>query len=168
MYTWTTPYASPTVSGVTKGTISVPTLIPGDWSVTNRGIGEVTYISTVNGAGGLIHPAELYMRVSNPNDLYKDSKVPLAEQIAGLKGRTVYTRLRLFGTAVDSESNLDFSVPLTVSTTVTVPVGVNTSVANYNDALAVAISALSNAVTSGTVAPLSRVDAFAGGAVEFK
>lgn len=169
---WTMPYAAPSVSGVTAGTLSVPTLNPQDWNILKRQTGLVTYRTIADTSTNLIKGAELSIGTSLLVEPYKTGNgntrpVPLSAQIPGLQSQKVYCRISQYGECKDALNNV-YIAPVRMSITLEVPVGVDTTDANYKEMASLVISALSDAVTSGTVQIMSHVPDIAGGSIEIK
>lgn len=167
--TWTPAYTASNPTGVTSGTITVPTLLPSDWTVKSHTSDRSEYINR-NANGGY---SELQISTANITNPYGNSRVALNEQIPGLATRSAYVRLRQFGVASeDSASSACCSVGglagVTCSLNFAIPTGVTITTKQMQDMLGIVISTMSSAITSGTVVPLSNVDEIVLGAVDIK
>lgn len=166
---WTPSYTAPTVSGVTGGTMTVPTFKPADWSLISDDTNSATYRTNIVDNTGLVVGTELTVKcstITNPYTADKQRSIPLSSQAPGLVSRKVYAKMTDYGTASsNAQSETICTVPLRISMAIEVPFGVAIDDATLKDQTAILISALSNALTSGTVAPMSHVSAIAGGAV---
>lgn len=167
--TWTPSYTAPTVSGVTGGAITVPTFKPADWSLIGDDVNSATYRTNIVDTTGLITGTELTVKcstISNPYAADKQRSIPLSNQAVGLVSRKVYAKLTDYGAAtVTGDTDSTCSIPLRISMAIEVPFGVAITDSVLKDQTALVISALSNALTAGTVVPMSHVSAIAGGAV---
>lgn len=163
--TWNNPYPAPTKAGVTEGTLKVPTLIPQDWNLITQVPGRNRYIATSSNGY-----AELEIASSAVSSPYGNSKVAPNQAIIGLVGQSAYVRLRMFGTVTDPECTCkdDAVAPVSVSINVTIPSGIAISNSELQSIAGVALSALSNAVTSGTVVPLDNASDVALGAINLR
>lgn len=165
--TWITPYATPSVTGVTAGTISVPTLIPQDWALAKSEVGKNRYISA-NANGGYIELDVASSTVSTP---YGQSKVAANEAIVGLVGQSAYIRVRAFGSvqsACEGDCTDGQLAPVSVAINVTTPSGVTITNEQLQELVGIAVSGLSDVVTEGTVVPLSHVPEIALGAINIR
>lgn len=169
---WTSPYAAPIVSGVTGGTLSVPTLVPLDWNIVSREPQLVVYRTTNSDLLSTAIAAELSIGVSNRDNPYnaKDMvrKVPLGLQAPGLQSHVVYSKVTLFGQAEDDASSAAFVVPLRTSISIEIPQGVDVTKANLINCMQINLSALCDAITAGTVDIFSHVADISGGSIEIR
>jgi hypothetical protein len=154
MFNWTNPYTPPEKAGVTAGTINVPTFVPSDWRLTKRDAASGNrYICSNTETGGY---AELDINQTNVANIYGNSNVAANEQLSLLSGRSAYVRLRLFGPAADETCDcMSGLAPVSVSMNVTLPTGVTITDGNIQDIVGVVCSVFSEAITSGTVVPMS-------------
>lgn len=168
MMSWTPAYTASNPTGVTSGTITVPTLKPADWTIKSHSADRSEYINR-NADGGY---TELQIASTNVSNPYGSSKVAQNEQIPGLAARSAYVRLREFGVAsVPAEATCCAPSGLagvTCSINMSLPSGVTITTQQMQDLLGIAISALSAAITNGTVVPLSNVDEIVLGATDIK
>lgn len=165
---WTPAYTASNPTGVTSGTITVPTLKPADWTIKSHSADRSEYINR-NADGGY---TELQIASTNVSNPYGASKVAQNEQIPGLASRSAYVRLREFGLASAPADSACCPIGglagVTCSVNITLPSGVNVTTKQMQDLLGIAISALSSAITTGTVIPLSNVDEVVLGATDIK
>lgn len=164
LYTWTSPYPAPKVTGVTEGTLKVPTLVSSDWrpAKTDRGS---RFISVQTESGGY---AELDVNSTVIATPYGNSSVSVNERLPLTELRSAYVRLRSFGTTTSTDANCQCSgglAPVTISLNVGLPSGVTVTVEQLQELLGIAVSALSEAVTTGTVVPLSAASEVSRGAI---
>lgn len=162
MYIWTPGYTQSTPAGTTDGTLKIPTLKPSDFHLIEEKAGETIYRATSSdGSLGAVFGTELHVscsEVSNPyNALTKASKTPVNMRIPGLSSRNAYVRVVAAGTATDEGGGtLPAAIaPVTCSVNIGIPMGVNLSTEQLREQLALAVAALSNVVTTGTVSVLS-------------
>lgn len=163
--TWTNPYPAPVVTGVTEGTLKVPTIKTQDWNLLTQVPGRNRYISvTDNGY------AELEIAASTVSSPYGNSKVAPNEAIPGLVGQSAYVRLRCFGAVNDPDCQCmdDALAPVSVSVNVTIPSGITITDSDIASIAGVALSALSTAITSGTVVPFNNAKDIALGAINLR
>lgn len=173
MYIWTPGYVQSTPAGTTDGTLTIPTLKPSDFHLVEEKAGETIYrASSADGSLGAVFGTELHVscsEVNNPyNALTKASKTPANMRIPGLSSRNAYVRVVAAGSATDEDEPgilPDAVAPVTCSVNLGIPMGVQVTTEQLKAQLALAVAALSNIVTSGTVSALSDAVPISIGAV---
>lgn len=172
MYIWTPGYTQSTPAGTTDGTLTIPTLKPSDFHLVEEKVGETIYRATSqDGSIGAICGTELHVscsEVSNPyNALTKASKTPANMRVPGLTSRNAYVRVVAAGSVRDEGTDIlpDAVAPITCSVNLGIPMGVSITTEQLKAQLALAVAALSNIVTTGTVSALSDAVPISIGAV---
>lgn len=172
MYIWTPGYTQSTPAGTTDGTLTIPTLKPSDFHLIEEKVGETIYRATSqDGSIGAICGTELHVscsEVSNPyNALTKASKTPANMRVPGLTSRNAYVRVVATGSVIDESTGIlpDAVAPITCSVNLGIPMGVSITTEQLKAQLALAVAALSNIITTGTVSALSDAVPISIGAV---
>jgi hypothetical protein len=175
---WTPSYPAPSVSGVTEGTIEVPTVVTEDWALKESSFDSATYTCTkLNGSaiGQVNLPCvdEVRLKVSVVNNPYgtdKFNNVPASWRIPGLSARKVYIQYIAQGTCLpDQGDDAPWTVaPLKASIALEIPTGVVVTKENLIDTIQKMLSFGTPVITSGETDPLGRVLAMQNGALLIK
>jgi hypothetical protein len=166
------------VSGVTEGTIEVPTVVTEDWALKESSFDSATYTCTKiepTSTGQINYPCVDEVRlkvsvVSNPYGTDKFNNVPASWRIPGLSARKVYIQYIAQGICPATDSGTDpvAVAPIKASIAMEIPTGVTVTKANLIDTIQKMLSFGTPVITSGETDPLGRVLAMQNGALLIK